>query len=319
MLQLTKGLRRACHLRPRDIAVIDGARRFTWADFADRVARLAGALQALGLQRGDRVAILAQSRHEYIEYYFATLWAGVAEPDSRRCVTALSQAKAIAGRQGRPVGEAAVQLHGGMGMVEEYPAGVYLKRLIVIDHGFGSADHYLGAPRGCARPSLVPTDNPMPINHAYIVGAYEHPTWKAPDKSVTQLHAEVALGALKDAGLTRDDVDGYFCAGDAPGTGPLSMVDYLNLRVRHMDTTDTGGSAYLVHIAHAAEAIAAGKCNVALITMAGRPRSEGLAIGTSPRMVNANQPIDGIAVDMPVCVRFSATDGGPPVPTFARA
>ena len=30
---------------------------------------------------------------------------------------------------------------------------------------------------------------------AYIVGAYEHPTRKAPDKSVGQLHAEVAIGA----------------------------------------------------------------------------------------------------------------------------
>ncbi len=55
---------------------------------------------------------------------------------------------------------------------------------------------------------------------AYIAGAYEHPTRKAPDKSVAQLHAEVAAGALADAGLTKDDVDGYFCAGDAPGLGP---------------------------------------------------------------------------------------------------
>src|SRR5674476_1309878 len=48
---------------------------------------------------------------------------------------------------------------------------------------------------------------------AYIAGAYEHPTRKAPDKSVAQLHAESAAGARADAGLTKDDVDGYFCAG----------------------------------------------------------------------------------------------------------
>jgi acetyl-CoA C-acetyltransferase len=35
------------------------------------------------------------------------------------------------------------------------------------------------------------------------------------------------------------------------------MVDYLGLRVRHVDSTDTGGSSYLVHVAHAAQAIAA--------------------------------------------------------------
>ncbi|MCW3475634.1 thiolase domain-containing protein [Limobrevibacterium gyesilva] len=125
---------------------------------------------------------------------------------------------------------------------------------------------------------------------AYIAGAYEHPTRKAPDKSLAQLHAEVAIGALADAGLTKDDVDGYFCAGDAPGMGPLSMVDYLNLRVRHVDSTDVGGSSYLLHVAHAAEAIAAGKCRVALITLAGRPRSEGMATGTQPRAGNLAQP-----------------------------
>jgi len=124
---------------------------------------------------------------------------------------------------------------------------------------------------------------------ACLVGAYEHPTRKAEDKSVAQLHAEVAKGALEDAGLTRQDVDGYFCAGDAPGLGPLSMVDYMGLKVRHMESTDTGGSSYLIHVAHAAQAIAMGKCNVALVTLAGRPRSEGSS-GTQPRSWGANLP-----------------------------
>ena len=124
---------------------------------------------------------------------------------------------------------------------------------------------------------------------AYLVGAYEHPTRKAEDKSVAQLHAEVAKGAIEDAGLTREDIDGYFCAGDAPGLGPLSMVDYMGLKVRHVDATDTGGSSYLIHVAHAAQAIALGKCNVALVTLAGRPRSEGSS-GTQPRSWGANLP-----------------------------
>ena len=117
---------------------------------------------------------------------------------------------------------------------------------------------------------------------AYIVGAYEHPLRKAPDKSIAQLHAEVAKGAIEDAGLTKDDIDGYFCAGDAPGQNAFSMANYLNLKLRHYDTTDSGGSSYLVHVGHAAEAIALGKCNVALITLAGRPNSEGSS-GTQVR------------------------------------
>jgi len=65
--------------------------------------------------------------------------------------------------------------------------------------------------------------------------------------------------------------------------GPLSMVDYLNLKVRHADSTDIGGASYLAHVGHAAQAIAAGKCNIALITLAGRPKAEGMATGTAPR------------------------------------
>jgi acetyl-CoA C-acetyltransferase len=125
--------------------------------------------------------------------------------------------------------------------------------------------------------------------HACIAGAFEHPTRLAADKSVAQLHAEVANGALADAGLDKSAVDAYFCAGDAPGLGALSMVDYLGLRVRHVDTTETGGSSYLVHVAHAAEAIAAGRCDVALVTLAGRPRSEGSS-GTQPRAYGGSAP-----------------------------
>ncbi len=124
---------------------------------------------------------------------------------------------------------------------------------------------------------------------AYIAGAYEHPARKAPDTSVAQLHAEAALGALADAGLTKDEVDGYFCAGDAPGMGPLAMADYMNLRLRHVDSTEMGGSSYIAHVAHAAAAIATGRCSVALITLAGRPRSEGHS-GTAARPVVANAP-----------------------------
>lgn len=125
---------------------------------------------------------------------------------------------------------------------------------------------------------------------SYIVGIYEHPLRKAPDKSVAQLHAEVAAGALKDAGLTKDDIDGYLCSRDAPGTGPLSMLDYMNLKVRYADSTNLGGASYVHHVSLAADAIAAGKCDVALITLAGRPRSEGQGKGAVPRIDHPDQP-----------------------------
>jgi len=120
---------------------------------------------------------------------------------------------------------------------------------------------------------------------ACIVGIFEHPTRKAVDLTVAEIHAECAAGALADAGLSHDDIDGYFCGEDAPGQGAFSMLDYMGLtKVRHFDATEAGGSSYLMHVAHAADAIAAGRCNVALVTLAGRPRTskEPIARGPAP-------------------------------------
>ena len=77
---------------------------------------------------------------------------------------------------------------------------------------------------------------------AYIAGIFEHPTRKAPDLSTPQIHMESAIGALADAGLTLADVDAYYCAGDAPGLGPLSMIEYIGLQrgyvTRHLVSVD---------------------------------------------------------------------------------
>lgn len=131
----------------------------------------------------------------------------------------------------------------------------------------------------------------MGINgKAYIAGIYEHPSRQVLDKTLPQLHAEIAKGVLEDAGLTKDQVDAYFCAGDAPGLGPINMIEYLGLNnVRHMDSTETGGSSYIVHVNHAAQAIAAGHCNVALITLAGRPVADAKE-GKSTRFYSPDTP-----------------------------
>jgi len=124
---------------------------------------------------------------------------------------------------------------------------------------------------------------------ACIAGIYEHPTRLADDKTLPQLHAEIALGALRDAGLEKKDVDGYFCDATVPGLGSLSMAEYLGLDLRHTDTTETGGSSYVIHLGHAMEAIAAGKCSVALITLAGRPRASGVRM-LGPSIYSSESP-----------------------------
>lgn len=73
---ITQGLKRAAQVNRHGIATIDGARQHTWGEFVGRVAKLAGALRALGLEPGDRVAILAFNSDRYLEYFFAIPWAG---------------------------------------------------------------------------------------------------------------------------------------------------------------------------------------------------------------------------------------------------
>jgi acetyl-CoA C-acetyltransferase len=109
---------------------------------------------------------------------------------------------------------------------------------------------------------------------AFIVGAYEHPGRRLPDRSTPQIFRDVATGALADAGLSLGDIDAVFCDSNIGGLSSLSISEYLGVRSRYMDSTDIGGSSYLSHIGHASAAIAAGKCHVALVMLAGKSGSQ---------------------------------------------
>src|SRR5271168_2455285 len=69
-------LRYAEQQYPRKTAVVCGDRRFTYAEFAGRVGRLAGALRAAGVKPGDRVAFLSLNCHRLLEAYYGVLDAG---------------------------------------------------------------------------------------------------------------------------------------------------------------------------------------------------------------------------------------------------
>ena len=75
-MYLTQSLHRALQQHPDRIAVRCGARQATFRVFADRVARLAGALQTLGMHPGDRVAMLSLNSDRYLEYQMAVPWGG---------------------------------------------------------------------------------------------------------------------------------------------------------------------------------------------------------------------------------------------------
>jgi alkylation response protein AidB-like acyl-CoA dehydrogenase len=55
----------------------------------------------------------------------------------------LARAKFIIGRHGRTLCQSAIQLHGGIGMTEEYAVGHYLRRITVIDQLFGDSANQL--------------------------------------------------------------------------------------------------------------------------------------------------------------------------------
>ncbi|MBM4259271.1 MAG: thiolase domain-containing protein [Deltaproteobacteria bacterium] len=114
---------------------------------------------------------------------------------------------------------------------------------------------------------------------AAIAGVYEHPLRWAPHKTQYQIMAESARGALDDAGLKIKDVDGLFTSG-VSGMGIVSLAEHLNLNPDFLDSNSIGGSSFVSHTAHAAAAIAAGYCNVALILYGSKWSSDRFAIGT---------------------------------------
>ncbi|MEP2283060.1 MAG: thiolase, partial [Nitratireductor sp.] len=83
------------------------------------------------------------------------------------------------------------------------------------------------------------------------------------------LHADAALNAMADAGLTAKDIDGVATAGDSP----VETAHYLGITPTWVDGTSVGGCSFMLHVRHAAAAINEGLCNTVLITHAESGRS----------------------------------------------
>lgn len=96
-----------------------------------------------------------------------------------------------------------------------------------------------------------------------------------PDTSVLELHANAAINALADTGLTIHDVDGFATTMPIP----IEVAHYLGIRPRWVDGTMVGGCSYMFHVRHAAAAIAAGAADVVLITHGESGRSQ---VGAPP-------------------------------------
>lgn len=123
-------------------------------------------------------------------------------------------------------------------------------------------------------------------NIAAIVGAYEHPTRYAPDKSEWQLLAEASRGAIRDAGLSKDHIDALFIPATASEGGYLGTCaavmasDYLNLHPKFIDETDMGGASLGYYVNRAILGIHAGLFKCALIAYGANTRSRKINVGT---------------------------------------
>jgi alkylation response protein AidB-like acyl-CoA dehydrogenase len=97
-----------------------------------------GSFQALQHRAADMLCELELARSMAM---YAALMSSAPDPRARR--SAIAAAKVQISAAARFVGQQAIQLHGGMGMSEEYPAGRYFKRLTLFERLFGDENHFL--------------------------------------------------------------------------------------------------------------------------------------------------------------------------------
>jgi acetyl-CoA acetyltransferase len=96
-----------------------------------------------------------------------------------------------------------------------------------------------------------------------VVGAAETTELgRIPGMSQIQLHADAALNAMKDCGLSPKDIDGVATAGEVP----QALAQYLGITPTWADGTAVGGCSFMLHVRHAAAAINEGLCSTVLIT-----------------------------------------------------
>ncbi len=115
-----------------------------------------------------------------------------------------------------------------------------------------------------------------------IVGAAETTELGViPHLSQIGLHADAALNALKDCGLTPKDIDGVATAGESP----TNVAHYLGITPTWVDGTAVGGCSFMLHVRHAAAAINEGLCTTVLITHgeSGRSRVGANRWGPAPQ------------------------------------
>ena len=96
-----------------------------------------------------------------------------------------------------------------------------------------------------------------------IVGAAETTELgRLPHLSALGLHADAAVNAIRQCGIDKAEIDGVASAGQSP----VAVAKHLGITPTYVDGTSVGGCSFMLHVRHAAAAIAAGMCEVVLVT-----------------------------------------------------
>ena len=107
-----------------------------------------------------------------------------------------------------------------------------------------------------------------------IAGVAESRLGVVPDSTVLTLQAEAFAAALADAGLEKSDVDGVLVSGAWGRLPQLQICEYLGIQPKYADSTSVGGASFEFHLGHAAAAIQARLCKVAVILYGSTQRSK---------------------------------------------
>ncbi|HEY5644720.1 MAG TPA: thiolase [Pseudomonadales bacterium] len=118
----------------------------------------------------------------------------------------------------------------------------------------------------------------MSLPQVAVVGAAETTDLGVvPHMSQLQLHADAALNALADAGISARYIDGVATAGESP----TAVAHYLGITPTWVDGTAVGGCSFMIHVRHALAALQTGQCTTVLITHGESGRS-GVGRGGRP-------------------------------------
>ncbi|MBI2169436.1 MAG: acetyl-CoA acetyltransferase [Actinobacteria bacterium] len=106
-----------------------------------------------------------------------------------------------------------------------------------------------------------------------IVGAALSDCGRVDDKSPFHLHQQAASRALADAGLTKDDVDGFMSTGMGV-LAPVEVAEYMGLKPLWADSTGVGGSTWEFMVEHAVAAISEGLVNTVVLAYGSTTRAD---------------------------------------------